>query len=164
MNLSLNLAPNPSLSPSLSIYLSIHLSISSHTYISYEEALVQLIRLILKQLERKLGKGDFGQVYVGRRVTGGSGCTGSDAVEVALKLEHRKSKGCSYGPLSEWQVYRDERKGLRLEYDGGIEMEETELEEGETCSYENNDDSTIDPDVALSYIVRLIVVPSLPKV
>ncbi|KAI7994196.1 Casein kinase 1-like protein HD16 [Camellia lanceoleosa] len=79
--------------------------ISVHTYISYEETLVRLIRLILVQLERKLGKGDFGQVYVGRRVTGGSGCTGSDAVEVALKLEHRKSKGCSYGPPSEWQVY-----------------------------------------------------------
>ncbi|PWA95046.1 hypothetical protein CTI12_AA053750 [Artemisia annua] len=31
--------------------------------------------------ERKLGKGGFGQVYVGRRVTGGSGRTGPDAVE-----------------------------------------------------------------------------------
>ncbi|XP_028126917.1 transcriptional corepressor LEUNIG_HOMOLOG-like [Camellia sinensis] len=41
MNLSLNLAPNPSLS--LSLYLSIY------TYISYEEALVRLIRLILVQ-------------------------------------------------------------------------------------------------------------------
>ncbi|XP_028093595.1 uncharacterized protein LOC114293683 [Camellia sinensis] len=47
---------------------------------------------------------------------------------------------------------RDGRKGLRLGYDGGAEMEETELEEGETCSYQYNDDSTIDPDVALSYI------------
>ncbi|KAJ9559001.1 hypothetical protein OSB04_013615 [Centaurea solstitialis] len=55
--------------------------------------------------ERKLGKGGFGQVYVGRRVTGGSGRTGPDAVEVALKFEHRNSKGCNYGPPYEWQVY-----------------------------------------------------------
>ncbi|KAI7740681.1 hypothetical protein M8C21_027770 [Ambrosia artemisiifolia] len=57
------------------------------------------------KLERKLGKGGFGQVYVGRRVSGGSGNTGPDAVEVALKLEHRNGKGCSYGPPYEWQVY-----------------------------------------------------------
>ncbi|XP_052199319.1 casein kinase 1-like protein HD16 [Diospyros lotus] len=57
------------------------------------------------KLDRKLGKGGFGQVYVGRRVTGGSGHTGPDAVEVALKFEHRNGKGCSYGPPYEWQVY-----------------------------------------------------------
>ncbi|KAL4563946.1 hypothetical protein LXL04_027995 [Taraxacum kok-saghyz] len=57
------------------------------------------------KLERKLGKGGFGQVYVGRRVTGGSGIAGPDALEVALKLEHRNGKGCSYGPPYEWQVY-----------------------------------------------------------
>ncbi|KAI3724875.1 hypothetical protein L1987_64642 [Smallanthus sonchifolius] len=56
-------------------------------------------------LERKLGKGGFGQVFVGRRVTGGSGNTGPDALEVALKLEHRNGKGCNYGPPYEWQVY-----------------------------------------------------------
>ncbi|KAI7992180.1 Casein kinase 1-like protein HD16 [Camellia lanceoleosa] len=65
---------------------------------------VQLGNSPIYKLERKLGKGDFGQVYVGRRVTGGSGCR-RIFVEVALKLEHRKSKGCSYGPPSEWQVY-----------------------------------------------------------
>nr|XP_043612356.1 casein kinase 1-like protein HD16 [Erigeron canadensis] len=59
----------------------------------------------LYKTERKLGKGGFGQVYVGRRVTGGSGRTGPDAVEVALKFEHRNSKGCNYGPPYEWQVY-----------------------------------------------------------
>ncbi|RVW47566.1 Casein kinase 1-like protein HD16 [Vitis vinifera] len=57
------------------------------------------------KLDRKLGKGGFGQVYVGRRVTGGTGRTGPDAFEVALKLEHRNGKGCSYGPPYEWQVY-----------------------------------------------------------
>ncbi|KAJ4745787.1 Casein kinase I-like protein [Rhynchospora pubera] len=55
--------------------------------------------------DRKLGKGGFGQVYVGRRVSGGTNRTGPDAYEVALKLEHRNSKGCNYGPPYEWQVY-----------------------------------------------------------
>ncbi|PSS17955.1 Casein kinase 1-like protein [Actinidia chinensis var. chinensis] len=54
----------------------------------------------LYKIERKLGKGGFGQVYVGRRISGGIG-----AVEVALKFEHRSSKGCNYGPPYEWQVY-----------------------------------------------------------
>ncbi|KAE9584630.1 hypothetical protein Lal_00021743 [Lupinus albus] len=59
------------------------------------------------KLERKLGKGGFGQVYVGRRFTGSnlSERTGSGAVEVALKLEHKTSKGCNHGPPYEWQVY-----------------------------------------------------------
>ncbi|KAL5209253.1 hypothetical protein ABZP36_004876 [Zizania latifolia] len=55
--------------------------------------------------DRKLGKGGFGQVYVGRRVSGASSSTGPDAQEVALKFEHRSSKGCTYGPPYEWQVY-----------------------------------------------------------
>nr|CAB3478455.1 unnamed protein product [Digitaria exilis] len=57
------------------------------------------------KVERKLGKGGFGQVYVGRRVSGGTERTGPDAYEVALKFEHRNSKGCNYGPPYEWQVY-----------------------------------------------------------
>ncbi|KAJ6791368.1 casein kinase 1-like protein HD16 [Iris pallida] len=57
------------------------------------------------KVERKLGKGGFGQVFVGRRVSGGSGTTGAGALEVALKFEHRNSKGCNYGPPYEWQVY-----------------------------------------------------------
>ena len=56
-----------------------------------------------------MGKGGFGQVYVGRRVTS-SGTRGSDtgsanANQVALKFEHRSSKGCNYGPPYEWSVY-----------------------------------------------------------
>ncbi|GER52110.1 casein kinase I [Striga asiatica] len=59
------------------------------------------------KIDRKLGKGGFGQVYVGRRITGGSTSerTGPGAFEVALKFEHRNSKGCNYGPPYEWQVY-----------------------------------------------------------
>lgn len=34
------------------------------------------------KLDRKLGKGGFGQVYIGRRVSGGSGTIGPDAYEV----------------------------------------------------------------------------------
>uniref|UniRef100_A0A803NZ61 non-specific serine/threonine protein kinase n=1 Tax=Cannabis sativa TaxID=3483 RepID=A0A803NZ61_CANSA len=62
----------------------------------------------LYKVERKLGKGGFGQVYVGRRlspVIGSDKNTGPGAVEVALKFEHRTSKGCNYGPPYEWQVY-----------------------------------------------------------
>ncbi|KAD6120180.1 hypothetical protein E3N88_11451 [Mikania micrantha] len=56
---------------------------------------------------------------------------------------------------------RDEKKGLRRNDFGGEKMElEAEIEEGEACFQNNNnksihkddDDSTIDPDVSLSYI------------
>ncbi|KAK4777783.1 hypothetical protein SAY87_017970 [Trapa incisa] len=58
------------------------------------------------KVERKLGKGGFGQVFVGRRVSGSNDrAVGSGALEVALKFEHRNSKGCNYGPPYEWQVY-----------------------------------------------------------
>lgn len=40
------------------------------------------------KLERKLGKGGFGQVYVGRRVTGGMGNSGPDALEVHVIFIH----------------------------------------------------------------------------
>ncbi|KAF3632871.1 putative thioredoxin-related transmembrane protein 2-like [Capsicum annuum] len=59
------------------------------------------------RIEKKLGKGGFGQVFVGRRVytTKPHERTGPGAVEVALKFEHINSKGCNYGPPYEWQVY-----------------------------------------------------------
>ncbi|XP_059460768.1 casein kinase 1-like protein HD16 isoform X1 [Corylus avellana] len=57
------------------------------------------------RIERKLGKGGFGQVYVGRRAGNSNERNGPGAVEVALKFEHRSSKGCNYGPPYEWQVY-----------------------------------------------------------
>ena len=61
------------------------------------------------KVERKLGKGGFGQVYVGTRLSSAgtrpSHEGGSNAVQVALKFEHRSSKGCNYGPPYEWSVY-----------------------------------------------------------
>ncbi|KAM0007733.1 putative kinase, ATP binding protein [Helianthus debilis subsp. tardiflorus] len=61
----------------------------------------------LYKVERKLGKGGFGQIFVGRPVSGGTErISGPGATEVALKFEHRNSKGCNYGPSYEWQVYR----------------------------------------------------------
>lgn len=56
-------------------------------------------------LERKLGKGGFGQVYVGRRTAPTTAKDGPTANYVALKFEHRSSKGCNYGPPYEWSVY-----------------------------------------------------------
>ncbi|KAH7517109.1 hypothetical protein FEM48_Zijuj09G0027500 [Ziziphus jujuba var. spinosa] len=50
---------------------------------------------------------------------------------------------------------RDARKEKVLGFGGGgREMEDTELEEGEACSYPNNGDydASIDPDIALSYL------------
>ncbi|NP_001311193.1 casein kinase I [Zea mays] len=60
------------------------------------------------RLERKLGKGGFGQVYVGRRISAprlSDRNPGSNALEVALKFEHQSSKGCNFGAPYEWQVY-----------------------------------------------------------
>ncbi|EIE25099.1 MUT9-related serine/threonine protein kinase [Coccomyxa subellipsoidea C-169] len=56
-------------------------------------------------VERKLGKGGFGQVYVGRRAVQTTAKDGPNANFVALKFEHRSSKGCNYGPPYEWSVY-----------------------------------------------------------
>ncbi|KAI3824083.1 hypothetical protein L1987_05531 [Smallanthus sonchifolius] len=61
---------------------------------------VQVGNSPIYRMERKLAKGGFRQVYVGRRVTGGSGRMGPDAVEVALKFKPRNSKGCNYGPVT----------------------------------------------------------------
>lgn len=47
---------------------------------------------------------------------------------------------------------RDGRKGLEQGFSSNKrEMDETELEEGEACSY-HDDDTSIDPDVSLSYL------------
>lgn len=54
---------------------------------------------------KKLGKGGFGQVYLGNRAQATKDTEGPNANQVALKLEHRTSKGCNYGPPYEWSVY-----------------------------------------------------------
>ncbi|PUZ68119.1 hypothetical protein GQ55_3G490100 [Panicum hallii var. hallii] len=56
------------------------------------------------KVDRKLGKGGFGHVFLGRRLTAARS-SASAAQEVAIKFEHTSSKGCSYGPPCEWQVY-----------------------------------------------------------
>jgi serine/threonine protein kinase len=70
---------------------------------------VQVANSPTYKLDRKLGKGGFGQVYVGRRISS-PGVTdrtpGANALEVAIKFEHRTSKGCNYGAPYEWQVYK----------------------------------------------------------
>ncbi|RZC83468.1 hypothetical protein C5167_046250 [Papaver somniferum] len=66
---------------------------------------VKVGRSPVYRIERKLGKGGFGQVFVGRRVSGCTTRTGLKASEVAVKFEHFKSKGCTDGPPYEWQAY-----------------------------------------------------------
>jgi hypothetical protein len=91
-------------------------------------------------VDRKLGKGGFGQVFIGRRLQTTKQRDGVNAnlvgvaaeqqqqrlicttllracscsaclhrpcaPQVALKFEHRSSKGCNYGPPYEWSVYQ----------------------------------------------------------
>ncbi|KAG2492391.1 hypothetical protein HYH03_009337 [Edaphochlamys debaryana] len=58
---------------------------------------------------RKLGKGGFGQVWLGDRVVPKKCSKETDAAtalnKVALKFEHRSSKGCAAGPPYEWSIY-----------------------------------------------------------
>lgn len=57
-------------------------SCSPYTNVSVSDVQVQVGNSPQYKVERKLGKGGFGQVYVGRRVSGGTDRTGPDAIEV----------------------------------------------------------------------------------
>ncbi|KAL4442959.1 hypothetical protein ABPG77_008450 [Micractinium sp. CCAP 211/92] len=55
---------------------------------------------------RRLGKGGFGQVFLGTRSQKSRSAKDNKPVEVALKFEHNTSKGCTpNGPPYEWTVY-----------------------------------------------------------
>jgi len=73
-------------------------------------------------VDKKLGKGGFGQVYLGKRVLSTRVREGPQANQMALKLEHKTGKGCSYGPPFEWNVYNmlgDKCKGIpKVHYRG----------------------------------------------
>mmetsp|Transcript_917 Transcript_917/g.1380 ORF Transcript_917/g.1380 Transcript_917/m.1380 type:complete len:725 (+) Transcript_917:192-2366(+) len=63
--------------------------------------------------EKKLGKGGFGQVWLGRKQPVSktpskvnNSIDGPQAGQVALKFEHTTSKGCTNGPPYEWSVYQ----------------------------------------------------------
>ena len=79
----------------------------SHNSLSISTAQVQVGGSPVYILDKKLGKGGFGQVYLGKRVPGKGKDAEADKTppQVALKLEHRSSKGCNYGPPYEWSVY-----------------------------------------------------------
>lgn len=58
--------------------------------------------------DRRLGKGGFGQVFLGRRAFARrthNDPEGAGAQQVAIKFEHKSSKGCNNGPPHEWSVY-----------------------------------------------------------
>ena len=79
----------------------------SHNSLSTSTTQVQVGGSPVYILDKKLGKGGFGQVYLGKRVPGKGKDAEADKTppQVALKLEHRSSKGCNYGPPYEWSVY-----------------------------------------------------------
>ncbi|KAK9865660.1 hypothetical protein WJX84_010707 [Apatococcus fuscideae] len=56
-------------------------------------------------VDKRLGKGGFGQVYLGKRLPRRN-VPASRASPVAIKFEHKTSKGCvAGGPPYEWSVY-----------------------------------------------------------
>ncbi|KAK3034359.1 hypothetical protein RJ639_032257 [Escallonia herrerae] len=91
---------------------------------------VQLGNSPLYRLDRKLGKGGFGQVYVGRRMIGGSGNTGPDAVEFSVNEEyinpyvgfHGKQVMDMLGP-SLWDVWNSSNQMLSEEMVACIAVE-----------------------------------------
>lgn len=88
---------------------------------------VQLNGSPVYAVEKRLGKGGFGQVYLGRRLFARKSTKdpeGAGALQVALKFEHRTSKGCLNGAPYEWNVYSQlsETYGVpKVHYKGLVE-------------------------------------------
>ncbi|DBB13465.1 hypothetical protein WJX82_005200 [Trebouxia sp. C0006] len=59
-------------------------------------------------VDKRLGKGGFGQVFLGRRVVVRRNSRDTKPHQVALKFEHKTSKGCtSSGTPYEWGIYQN---------------------------------------------------------
>ncbi|KAK9818133.1 hypothetical protein WJX72_007616 [[Myrmecia] bisecta] len=57
-------------------------------------------------VDRRLGKGGFGQVFLGKRIPSKRLVNDPKPAQVALKFEHKSSKGCcANGNPYEWTVY-----------------------------------------------------------
>ncbi|BDA46424.1 probable casein kinase I isoform delta at N-terminal half [Coccomyxa sp. Obi] len=67
---------------------------------------VSLSGMPIYLVEKRLGKGGFGQVCLGRRLQQRKSTPANKPNKVAIKFESTSSKGCSNGgPPYEWQVY-----------------------------------------------------------
>ena len=83
------------------------LSLTTHPFNHPPPQQVQVQSSPVYMTGKKLGKGGFGQVYLGTRA-GRARSTAREPkpTEVALKFEHRTSKGCtSSGAPYEWSMY-----------------------------------------------------------
>ena len=83
-------------------------SFGPHFLLLCDEMQVQVSNSPVYITGKRLGKGGFGQVFLGNRAgrPRSNSTAAQKPTEVALKFEHRTSKGCtSGGPPYEWSVY-----------------------------------------------------------
>lgn len=67
---------------------------------------VQIGQSPVYTVDKRLGKGGFGQVYLGKRLARRSSTRDTKPQTVAIKFEHVSSKGCHNGSPPEWAVYK----------------------------------------------------------